>query len=244
MNEEIFVLSLRQLLGKRRTFALIALALLPLLVALVVRTSDSSADPVDPLDNAMVNYGLIVTTLLPLVTLVLSTTSLGMEIEDGTIVYLLSKPLSRAHASTAKLAASWLPAGVLVALSASLSGSIALQGSGESTLLLAFVVSSALGALAYSALFLFLSLLTTRALIVGLIYVFIWEGLVTELFAGTRILSIRQYTLGVGDLLTESTKLDAHLDGLAALALMIAVTSAVVALAIRRLNRFESRSLF
>jgi ABC-2 type transport system permease protein len=244
MNKEILVLSLRQLLGKRRTFALIGLALLPLLVALVVRTSDSSADPVDPVDNAVLAYGLIVTTLLPLVTLVLSTTSLGMEIEDGTIVYLLSKPLPRAQVIMAKLAASWLPAGVLVALSVALSGSIALQGSGESTLILAFVVSSVLGALAYSGLFLFLSLLTTRALIVGLIYVFIWEGLVTELFAGTRILSIRQYTLGVGDLLTETTKLDAHLGGLTALALMIAVTSTAVALAIRRLNRFESRSLF
>lgn len=244
MNKEIFVLSLRQLLGKRRTLALIALALLPLLVALVVRNSGSSTDPVDPVDNAVVNYGLIVTTLLPLVTLVLSTTSLGMEIEDGTIVYLLSKPLSRARVITAKLAASWLPAGILVALSAALSGTIALQGSGSSSLILAFVVSSAIGALAYSGLFLFLSLLTTRALIVGLIYVFIWEGLVTELFAGTRILSIRQYTLGVGDLLTESTKLDAHLNGITALALMIAVTSAVVALAIHRLNRFESRSLF
>jgi len=244
MNGQIFVLSLRQLLGKRRTFALIALALLPLLIALVVRTSDSSADPVDPVDNAMVNYGLIVTTLLPLVTLVLSTTSLGTEIEDGTIVYLLSKPLPRAQVIMAKLAASWVPAGVLVALSAALSATIALEGSGGSTLILAFVVSSVLGALAYSGLFLFLSLLTTRALIVGLIYVFIWEGLVTELFAGTRILSIRQYTLGVGDLLTESTKLDAHLSGPTALALMIAVTLAVVALAIRRLNRFESRSLF
>ena len=244
MNEEIFVLSLRQLLGKRRTFALIALALLPLLVALVVRTSDSSADPVDPLDNAMVNYGLIVTTLLPLVTLVLSTTSLGMEIEDGTIVYLLSKPLSRAHVITAKLAASWLPAGVLVALSASLSGSIALQGSGESELLLAIAASTVLGALAYSSVFLLLSLLTSRALVFGLIYVFIWEGLVTGLFSGTRTLSIREYTLGVGDLLTGNSELDARLDGVVALVLMAVVTSAIVALAIRRLNRFETRTLF
>jgi len=243
MNWEVFVLSLRQLLGRRRMFALIALALLPLLIALVFRTGNTETDPVDWTANALLN-GLIVTTLLPLVTLVLSTTSLGMEIEDGTIMYLLSKPLPRAQVIMAKLAASWLPAGVLVALSASLSGLIALEGFGDSTLILAFVVSSILGALAYSALFLFLSLLTTRALIVGLIYVFIWEGIVTELFSGTRILSIRQYTLGVGDLLTQTTELDAHLGGPMALTLMIAVTSAVVALAIRRLNRFESRSLF
>jgi len=243
MNWEIFILSLRQLLGKRRMFALIALALLPLLIAVVFRTGNSETDPVDWTANALLN-GLIVTTLLPLVTLVLSTTSLGMEIEDGTIMYLLSKPLPRAQVIMAKLAASWFPAGVLVALSASLSALIALEGTGGSTLVLAFVVSSVLGALAYSGLFLFLSLLTTRALIVGLIYVFIWEGLVTELFAGTRVLSIRQYTLGVADLLTETTELDARLGGYTALALMLAVTSALVALAIRRLNRFESRSLF
>jgi ABC-2 type transport system permease protein len=244
MNTEIFVLSLRQLLGRRRMFALIGLGLLPLLIAVVVRTSDSESDPVDPVDNALLAYHLILTTIMPLVTLVLSTSSLGMEIEDGTIVYLLSKPLSRARLALAKLGASWLPAAVLVSISAALSGSIALQDTGESSLLMAFVVSSVFGALAYSALFLFLSLLTTRALIFGLIYVFIWEGLVTGLFSGTRTLSIREYTLGLGDLLTGNPELDARLDGVVALVLMAIVTTAFVALTIRRLNRFETRSLF
>jgi ABC-2 type transport system permease protein len=243
MSREIFFLTLRQLLGRRRTFALIALALLPLLVALVFRTGNSDTDPVDWTANALLN-GLVVTTLLPLVTLVLSTTSLGMEIEDGTIVYLLSKPLPRAQVIIAKLAASWLPAAWLVALSAALSGSIALQGSGESSLLLAFVIATALGALAYSSVFLLLSLLTSRALVFGLIYVFIWESIVTGLFSGTRTLSIREYTLGVADLLTGTSEFDAHLDGVTALVLMAVVTTAIVALTIRRLNRFETRTLF
>ena len=242
MNREILVLSLRQLLGRRRTFALIALALLPLLVALVFRTGDADVDPVDWTANALLN-GLIVTTLLPLVTLVLSTTSLGMEIEDGTIVYLLSKPLSRARVITAKLAASWLPAAALVSLSAASSGAIALQGA-EPTLLVAFVIAVAFGALAYSSVFLLLSLLTSRALVIGLIYVFIWEGIVTELFTGTRILSVRQYTLGVADLLTDTREFEAHLDGAVALALMVIVTAGVVAFTIRRLNRFETRAVF
>lgn len=244
MNAEIFVLSLRQLLGKRRTVALVGLALLPLLIAVVVRTSDSETDPVDPVDNALLSYHLILTTIMPLVTLVLGTTALGMEIEDGTIVYLLSKPLARAQLVTAKLMASWLPAAVLISLSVALSASIALQNTGESSLLSAFVVSSVLGALAYSALFLFLSLLTTRALIIGLIYVFIWEGLVTGLFSGTRTVSIREYTMGIGDLLTGNPELDARLDGVVALVLMAVVTTGLVALTIRRLNRFETRSLF
>ncbi|MDI6857065.1 MAG: ABC transporter permease [Dehalococcoidia bacterium] len=242
MNREILILSLRQLLGKRRTLALVALALLPLLVALVFRAGDSETDPVDWTANTLLN-GLIVTTVLPLVTLVLATTSLGMEIEDGTIVYLLSKPLSRAHVITAKLAASWLPAAALVSLSAAASAGIALQGSGYGVLP-AFVIALGLGALAYSAVFLLLSLLTARALVVGLIYVFIWEGLVTELFEGTRILSVRQYTLGVADLLTNVRAFEANLDGVGALVLMALVTAIVVALTIRRLNRFETRTLF
>jgi ABC-2 type transport system permease protein len=242
MNREIFVLSLRHLLGRRRTFALIALALLPLLVALVFRTGNADADPVDWTANTLLN-GLVVTTLLPLATLVLSTTSLGMEIEDGTIVYLLSKPLSRAQIVISKLAASWLPAAALVSVSAAASASIALQGS-EPTLLLAFVVAAALGVLAYSSVFLLLSLLTSRALVIGLIYVFIWEGIVTGLFEGTRTLSVRQYTLGVADLLTGTGEFDAHLDGVIALALMALVTAGVVALTVRRLNRFETRTLF
>jgi ABC-2 type transport system permease protein len=242
MNREILVLSLRQLLGKRRMFALIALSLLPLLVALVFRTGNADTDPADWTANTLLN-GLIVTTVLPLVTLVLATTSLGMEIEDGTIVYLLSKPLSRAQVVVSKLAASWLPAGALVSLSAASSAAIALQGS-EPTVLLAFVIAAAVGALAYSSIFLLLSLLTTRALVIGLIYVFIWEGIVTELFEGTRLLSVRQYTLGVADLLTDTGKFDTHLGGVPALVLMALVTTALVALAIRRLNRFETRTLF
>lgn len=243
MNKDIFVLTLRQLIGKRRTFALIALALLPLLVATVVRTSDSTADPVDPVDNALLSFGLIVSTVMPLVTLVLSTTSLGMEIEDGTIVYLLSKPLSRAQVVAAKLAASWLPAAALVSLSAASSAGIALAEP-EPALVLAFVVAVAAGALAYSGVFLLLSLLTSRALVVGLIYVFIWEGIVTELFAGTRVLSVRQYTLGVADLLTDTRDFEAHLDGPLALVLMVIAAAAVLAFTIRRLNRFETRTLF
>ena len=242
MSMEIFVLSLRQLLGKRRTLALIALALLPLLVALIFRTGNTDTDPVDWTANALLN-GLIVTTLMPLVTLVLSTTSLGMEIEDGTIVYLLSKPLSRAQVIFAKLAASWLPAAILVSLSAALSASITLDES-EASLIVAFVVAAALGALAYSSAFLLLSLLTSRALVFGLIYVFIWEGIVTGLFSGTRTLSIREYTLGVADLLTGTSEFDARLDGVTALVLMAVVTTALVALTIRRLNRFETRTLF
>ena len=46
-----------------------------------------------------------------------------------------------------------------------------------------------LGALEYSAVFVALSLVTSRALVFGLAYVLIWEGVVAGLFAGTRTFS-------------------------------------------------------
>jgi len=44
--------------------------------------------------------------------------------------------------------------------------------------------------------------------------------------------------------LTDTRKFEAHLDGAVALALMVIVTAGVVAFTIRRLNRFETRTVF
>ena len=46
-------------------------------------------------------------------------------------------------------------------------------------------------------MFTWTGLVTTRALAVGLIYVFIWQGLLFSLPEGVRYLSIRAYTLTI-----------------------------------------------
>ena len=86
-----------------------------------------------------------------------------------------------------------------------------------------------------------LSVVTSRALIAGLVYVFIWEGLINGLFAGTRLLSVRHYTLGVADIFVDLPRsvFDAKLGPVAAVVLMIAVGGGSVWYAIRRLQRFE-----
>ncbi len=98
--------------------------------------------------------------------------------------------------------------------------------------------------LAYTAVFVLLSVATSRALLVGLGYVFIWEGLVTELFSGTRYLSVRQYCLGIADLITSVRERDfeANLGGVEGLVLAAAVTAVALALAVRRLQSFELAS--
>ena len=73
-----------------------------------------------------------------------------------------------------------------------------------------------------------LSVVTSRALIAGLVYVFIWEGLINGLFAGTRLLSVRHYTLAVADIFVDLPRdiFDAKLASCPAVCLMIVVAGA------------------
>ncbi|HXV32453.1 MAG TPA: ABC transporter permease [Gaiellaceae bacterium] len=233
-------LTLRQLRGRGRTLMMGLLALLPIVVAVVYRLGSQDTDQQEWAATVLFE-GLIVTTLLPLAAVVYGTAVLGSEIEDGTAVYLLAKPVSRARIVAAKLLASWLATTVTVLGSGLVAGAIALAGAPEDGILLGFGVAIVLGSLVYSALFLMLSVVTSRALIIGLVYVFLWEGLVNGLFAGTRLLSVRHYTLGVADLFVDAPASDfeARLGAVTALVLMAVVGAGTAWYAVRRLGRFE-----
>jgi ABC-2 type transport system permease protein len=88
-----------------------------------------------------------------------------------------------------------------------------------------------------------LSIITSRALIAGLIFVFIWEGAVTGIFEGVRYLSIRHATLGLADWLSDvpSDFFDAYVGGATALILCVAVIVLGLAYANQRLRRVEIR---
>jgi ABC-2 type transport system permease protein len=236
----IFRLTLGQMLGRGRTILIGLLALLPVLIALVYRLGSQDTEPQEWAANVLLD-GLVVSTFLPLAALVYGTAVLGAEIEDGTAVYLLSKPIARSRIIVAKLLAAWTLTTATVLASALVAGAIALAGEPGAGILLGFGVGIVLGGLVYSALFVLLSVVTSRALIAGLIYVFIWEGLVNGLFAGTRLLSVRHYTLGVADFFVDlpAHDFDAPLDPATALVLMLVFGTAATWYAVRRLRGFE-----
>ena len=240
MTGIIFRLTLRQMLGRGRTILIGLLALLPVLIALVYRLGSQDTEQQEWAATVLLD-GLVVTTLLPLAALVYGTAVLGVEIEDGTAVYLLSKPISRSRIIVAKLMASWAVTTATVLSSGLVAGAIALYDKPKGDILLGFGVGIVLGGLVYSALFVMLSVVTSRALIAGLIYVFIWEGLVNGLFAGTRLLSVRHYTLGVADWFVDlpASAFDAPLGPATALVLMVVFGAATTWYAVRRLQRFE-----
>ncbi len=62
-----------------------------------------------------------------------------------------------------------------------------------------YTVAVAAGSVIYVAAFVALSLVTSRALVAGLLYILVWEGALASSFPGIRFLSIRQYALAIAD---------------------------------------------
>lgn len=232
----LVTVTLRGLLGRRRLLLMLLLVALPVAIGLLVRLGGGRNDASAILDT------LVVRTVLPLVALVLGTAALGSEIDDGTIVHLLVKPIARRWIilATAVVAAGLtavlvVPAVVLTGLLTSGFGSASL------TTTFAFAVASLLGGIAYSSAFLALSTITSRALVIGLVYTLIWEGVVAGLLEGTRFLSIRQATLGVATALGGERPGTKPLEPAISAVILVVVTVGALVIATRQLARFEVR---
>jgi ABC-2 type transport system permease protein len=238
MNTTIFALTLRQFAGQRRSLLLLGLALIPVALAVLYRLGEHLDQHQE---TASFLADVLVAVVLPLVCLIIGTSALGSEIEDGTAVYILAKPVPRRAIIAAKFAASVLIAAAFVVPATVASGVIGLLGVPNEGIVAGFAIAVLVGVFAYTAVFILLSVATSRALLIGIGYVFIWELLITELFSGTRYLSIRQYCLGIADSIASvsSQDFDATLGGAEAFILAAVVVATGLFLAVRRLQSFE-----
>jgi ABC-2 type transport system permease protein len=239
MNRTIAIITVRQLLGRRRTLLLAGLGGLLLLVAVVRGLGGEAADATQWTTQLLATFGI--TTLLPLVALIIGTGAFGAEIDDGTIVHLLAKPLPRWRIVVTKV----VVATVLTALLTSVPiAAAALIAGGERgpSLAVAFGVADLLGSVVYSALFLAAGLVTSRAFIVGLIYVLVWEGFLAALFAGTKTFSVRQGALAIADALADvDDVLGETLAPSTALVVAALAVAVAIIIAVRRVAAFEIR---
>lgn len=241
MNAVIFSLTMRQLLGKRRTLLLAGFAALPVLLAVVFRLfAGDDADPQRFAARQILDV-LCVGAVLPFIALVMGTASLGSEIEDGTAVYILAKPIPRWEIVVSKLLPAWIISAAICVLSMVISSLIVLWGREMDGLPLAFATAGIIGSLLYCSIFLTLSIYTSRALITGMVYVFVWEALITNFLPGTRLFSVREYTRSIADSLSTVSSRDwaARLDGTEAAVLIVIVGVLALYLGITRLQRWE-----
>ena len=229
--------SLGQLLAGRRLLIVPLVALPLVLVAVFAAGADT-----DPTTFTLDLYRqFVLPVLLPVVSLVFSTSALGAELRDGTVTNILLKPLPRPAILGAKYLAAVL-ATLLVLLPAVVAAHLIVAGGlGSTDLLAGMVLASVVGALAYCALGMLLSLLMARAVLVGLVYALLWEGAVVSVAPSASSLSIRGYTEGVLAAVLSGGGVDftVRLGPVSASVLAAVVTLAALGLAVLRLERMD-----
>jgi ABC-2 type transport system permease protein len=234
-NPTVASITLRATMGRRRAllFGLPALVLILVTLALKVSHPANTSWPSDVLGQ------LGFTVVLPLTALIIGTSVLGAEIDDGSIVHMLATPVRRSSVIVTKYAVAVVLTMLLVAVPEFLAGLIATGGATK--LAIGLFVGALAGSVIYNALFIMLSAVTTRAMAAGLVYVLIWEGLLSNLVGGARVLSIGHYSLSVANAIAHDGALQAGLGLTTAVIMGATVTVATLALASQRLARFGLR---
>ncbi len=242
MNGTVASLTSRSLLGRRRTFVLLLLPLALLGLCLLARILGGlDADIARELDgrlapNLLGAFGIAI--LMPLLSLIAGTGSIGPEIDEGSIVYLLAKPLNRYSIVVTKLVVAFAVVVAFGVVPIAIGGIVLTGAVGEVTV--AFTLAALAAGAAYSSVFLLLAVITRNAVVVGLVYALVWESLIGGLVPGAQALSVQQWAMAVAtQVLGDSAErfgVDAAVGFGTALVLLVLVTVAATAYAGRRLQ--------
>ena len=237
MNGVVFRLALRRLLVRRRTLFLVLAGLLPAVVALLYRLD--STPHADAFESAIGE--IFLPFVLPFVALVIGASAIGEERDDGTILYLASTPLRRLQIVLPLLAGAALT--TLVVCVPGFLACLAIAPGSSKGSTLAWGLTATVGAtLAYTGLFGWVSLRAPRPVVLGMLYIVIWEGSITSFAPSARWLSIESYARATvaGGLPGGVTTLNApDLAPLAGLVVLLCASVLWIALATRRFLKVE-----
>src|SRR5579871_5273228 len=185
--------TLRDLMRPKKLVAVAILVGLPTLVVLLLRLKTSHhTSPQEFYDN--ITMFLVYKFVLVILSVIFGTGVITQEVEQKTIVYLLTRPVPRWRILLMKYAATvtmttltvWLAS---LCLALATVGAKGLPHCGLSRDLGMLLV----GALAYGALFLLVATLLDRPLMFGLLYAFGWESWVSSLPGNFKYLSLMAY---------------------------------------------------
>lgn len=187
IHPTIVRLGLRSVFGRKRGVLLfvlpVVLVLLAVLVRLLVGESASASEAT--------LYGLGLVVIVPLVALLATSGLFAPEIDDGSISYLLARPVPRSTIVLSKLVVAFGCVALFACLPMAVAGVVLMTD--NPSYAVGFAVAAMAGGTAYCALFGWLSVRTKHAVVVGLIYLLIWEGLLGGLLNGIRWLSVNRW---------------------------------------------------
>jgi ABC-2 type transport system permease protein len=232
----VYRLTLRQLSGRWRLLIMTVLAAMPVLIAVLMESS-SSAPGVREFEAAVLS-AMLAGAIAPLVVLAIGTVAFANEIEDRTLANLTLAPIARWQIVVPKLLAAITVAAPFIAASAFLTAYVAFLGDARATF--AVTLSAIVGVALYASAFVWLGLVTTQAIGVGLLYIVLWEGFFSGFVSGVRLLSIRHYAIALMHGLDPRRFAGGdHLSLGVAVAASVVVFGGFLLLSIRRLRRMD-----
>ena len=232
----VYSLTLRQLSGRWRLLIMTVLAAMPVLIAVLTLRSDSAPSVVE--FEIAVLSAMLAGSIAPLVVLAIAAPAFANELEDRTLANLTLSPLPRWQIVVPKLLAAVTVSAPFIALSAFLTSQVAFLG--DATATAAVTVSAVVGVALYASAFVWLGLVTTQAIGIGLLYIVLWEGFFTGFVSGARVLSIRHYAIALMHGLDERRfAATSHMSLGLAVAVSAAVFGGFLFLTIRRLRQMD-----
>jgi ABC-2 type transport system permease protein len=189
----VYRLTLRQLSGRWRLTIMTVLAAMPVLIATLMLRS-KEAPTVREFERIVLS-GMLAGSIAPLVVLAIAAAAFGNELEDRTLANLTLAPIPRWKIAVPKLLGVITIAAPFIAASAFLTSWIAFLGDVRASV--AVTVSALVGVALYASAFVWLGLVSTQAIGVGLLYIVLWEGFFSGFVSGVRLLSIRHYAIGL-----------------------------------------------
>jgi len=254
-NPTVAWITTRATLGRRRAllFAIPAVILIVITIALKAGRPPSRPWP----SHVLGTFGFSV--LLPLTALIIGCSVLGAEIDDGSVIHLLATPVRRSSVILTKFVVATVLTMIFAAVPEFIAALISGGGSSEAVVTvnqngpptvvpgavisnsgfaIGLFVGALVGAVIYNAIFVMVSAATTRAIAVGLLYVLIWEALLSNFVSGARLLSVGHYALGIANGFAHDSSLNAGLTVGVSVVMGAIVTVGALILAIRLLSSF------
>jgi ABC-2 type transport system permease protein len=232
----VYQLTLRQLSGRWRLAIMTILATLPVLSA-VLMVRSAHAPTVRQFELIVLSV-MLAGSIVPLVVLAIAASAFANEVEDRTLANLVLSPIPRWQIAVPKLLATITIAAPFTAVSAFATGYIAFLGDLRATV--AITAAAVAGVAMYASAFVWLGLMTTQAIGVGLLYIVLWEGFFSGFVSGVRLLSIRHYAIALMHAIDPRRFAWQHpLNLPAGLIISTMVFGGFLFLAVRRLRRMD-----
>jgi len=186
--------TLRQLLGGRRVILLLLMALLPAAVLGVLLAQERTAVGATEIFH-QAPLTILFFVVLPVASLIFGAGALGDERRDATLSFILLRPLPRSVLAGAKLLGAWIAAMAVVGVGAAIMSIVLGLRFADWGTLGPLLAAVALSTLAYVSVFLVLGYLTGRAVLIGLVYVFVWESSMTTAVGSLATVSLMRIGL-------------------------------------------------